>query len=490
VTEIPHTFESLADSRAKMESIQEKMLLCNISPTVSPKRRAKSTQRDMFEIGSSYMSQDQNMSPTQNYHMVRTLSSPSIIDASPKKTMHEVMDVSTTISPTSVQTGSFSPRVESKSSNLQTSNKHDLTPVASNVARSLFVENNAQVSEKQANRTFSDCQRPPKAKSSDDSTKRMLSVRPLSPPTFYRDSSTDAYKYLSPRSASPASERCESPLAFTIPIDRNCHSLLTAEYNLRAAFASSPYKSPQRAAPYQPSRDDDLAHFGVQEESADSIFLAPRGVLCDESMDQSDSFDETETSIPSIHLAHRLSTQESYSTRDSSFSMEEGDEVNQEMTITEDQEVIIESKFRSSSCPQPVRPSNSVHKSRMLTPEKERQVYEWLHSLEVEKDNNDFVAEAASSKFLTGKNDRDGYLMENPSTGIFKTTFHQMELKPSAVSPPDSSPFVKPAPTTQTRGRSMDNLHGMYSYTGMGISSGTTRKRPKKTFSLRSSVAL
>jgi hypothetical protein len=106
-----------------MESIQEKMLLCNISPTVSPKRRAKSTQRDMFEIGSSYMSQDQNMSPTQNYHMVRTLSSPSIIDASPKKTMHEVMDISTTISPTSVQTGSF----ESKSSNTQTSNKHDLT---------------------------------------------------------------------------------------------------------------------------------------------------------------------------------------------------------------------------------------------------------------------------------------------------------------------------------------------------------------------------
>jgi hypothetical protein len=126
----------------------------------------------------------------------------------------------------------------------------------------------------------------------------------------------------------------------------------------------------------------------------------------------------------------------------------------------------------------------------MLTPEKERQVYEWLHSLEVEKDNNDFVAEAASSKFLTGKNDHGGYLMENPSTGIFKTTFHQMEVKPPTISAPDPVPLAKPAPTPQTRGRSMDNLHGMYSYTGMGISGGSTRKRSKKTFSLRSSVAL
>jgi hypothetical protein len=474
-----------------MDSIEEKMLLCNISPTVSPKTRAMSPQRDFFPVGSSYMS------PMQNHDMVRTLSSPSIIDSSPKNTMSELMDTSTAFSPTSVQTGSFSPRAEVKSSNPITSNKHELTPVTSNVARSLFVENDPQdgklmnvlISEKQAPRRSSDCQRPPKAKSNDDSTRRMLSVRPLSPPTFFRDNSPDAQRYLSPRSASPASERCESPLAFTIPIDRNCHSLLTAEYNLRAAFVSSPYKSPQKAVQYQPSREDDLANFGVQGENAESIFLAPRGVLRDESMDQTDSFDGTETSIPSIHLAHRLSTQESYSTRNSSFSMEEGDEMNHEISIPEDYEATIESKFRSSSCPQPVRPSNSVHKSRMLTPEKERQVYEWLHSLEVEKDNNDFVAEAASSKFLTGKSDRNGYLMENPSTGIFKTTFHQMEVKPPTVSPPDPSPLVKPTPTPQTRGRSMDNLHGMYSYTGMGISRGS-RKRSKKTFSLRSSVAL
>lgn len=475
-----------------MELIQEKMLLCNISPTVSPKRRATTPQRDTLSQAASYMS------PMQNHHMVRTLSSPSLIDTSPKKTMHELINGTATISPTSVQAGSFSPRAALTSVKTHTSNKHELTPITSNVARSLFVDNDAQdgkllsvaVSDKHALRKSSDSQRPPKSKSSDDSTRRMLSVRPLSPPTFFRDSSPDSQRYLSPRSASPASERCESPLAFTIPIDRNCHSLLTAEYNLRAAFASSPYKSPQKAAPYQPSRNDELAHFGVQGESAESIFLAPRGVLRDESMDETDSFDGTETSIPSIHLAHRLSTQESYSTRDSSFSYEEGDDANQEMSLPEDQEINIANKFRSSSCPQPVRPSNSVHKSRMLTPEKERQVYEWLHSLEVEKDNNDFVAEAASSKFLTGKNDHGGYLMENPSTGIFKTTFHQMEVKPPTISPPDPDPLAKPAPTPQTRGRSMDNLHGMYSYTGMGISGGSTRKRSKKTFSLRSSVAL
>lgn len=39
---------------------------------------------------------------------------------------------------------------------------------------------------------------------------------------------------------------------------------------------------------------------------------------------------------------------------------------------------------------------------------KEKQVYEWLRTLEVDRDNNEFVAEAASSKFLTGKLDGGG----------------------------------------------------------------------------------
>jgi hypothetical protein len=38
-----------------------------------------------------------------------------------------------------------------------------------------------------------------------------------------------------------------------------------------------------------------------------------------------------------------------------------------------------------------------------MSPEKEREVFDWLHSLEVDRDNNEFVAEAASSKFLRGK---------------------------------------------------------------------------------------
>lgn len=422
------------------------------------------------------------MSPIQsNYLMSRTISSPSILDASPKKKDEVSLDgFATSISPTSVQITAGKSLI-----------KQELTPVTSNVARSLFVNDKHEQlpSERSMPSGHLLNQKPPKAIPSEDSTRRMLSLRPISPPVFQREtasSSADIRSCLSSRSASPASERCESPLAFTIPIDRSCHSLLTAEYNLRAAYASSPYKSPEKSRmPYQPSRDDDLVHFGVRGESAQSIFLQPRGLPRSDILDESFSFDE-ETSIPSIRLAHRLSTQESYSTRGSSFSFEEDDDVYQDVTQSEHND---SGKVRCSSCPQPARPSNSIHKSRLLTPEKERQVYEWLHSLELEKDNNDFVAEAASSKFLTGKNYVDGYLMENPSSGIFKTTFHRTEVKPSNDVPKDPIPLIRPVPTPQVRGRSMDNLHGMYSYTAMGISGGA-RKRPKKTFSLRSSVAM
>lgn len=413
--------------------------------------------------------------------MLRTISSPSIMDASPKQKDVVISDEYSSISPTSVQL-----MMEKSLA------KQELTPVTSNVARTLFINDKQDqlTSDRSMPPAYMANQKPPKAIPSEDSARRMLSLRPISPPIFQREispNSADIRSCLSSRSASPASERCESPLAFTIPIDRSCHSLLTAEYNLRASFASSPYKSPQKSMPYQPSRDDDLVHFGVQGESAQSIFLQPRGLLRGDILDESFSFDE-ETSIPSIRLAHRLSTQESYSTRGSSFSFEEEeDDVYQDVTHLDHN---AGGKVRCFSCPQPTRPSNSVHKSRLLTPEKERQVYEWLHSLEVEKDNNDFVAEAASSKFLTGKHDVDGYLMENPYSGVFKTTFHQTEVKPSNDIPKDPTPIVRPAPTPQVRGRSMDNLHGMYSYTGMGISGASARKRSKKTFSLRSSVAM
>jgi len=53
---------------------------------------------------------------------------------------------------------------------------------------------------------------------------------------------------------------------------------------------------------------------------------------------------------------------------------------------------------------------HDIEKDRICSPKKareaarEKRVYQWLKTLEVDKDNNDYVAEAASSKFLTGKN--------------------------------------------------------------------------------------
>ena len=50
-----------------------------------------------------------------------------------------------------------------------------------------------------------------------------------------------------------------------------------------------------------------------------------------------------------------------------------------------------------------VQRTEEPRRCRAMSPEKEREVFDWLHSLEVDKDNNEYVAEAASSKFLTGK---------------------------------------------------------------------------------------
>jgi hypothetical protein len=71
------------------------------------------------------------------------------------------------------------------------------------------------------------------------------------------------------------------------------------------------------------------------------------------------------------------------------------------------------SSSRGAKQEQSSRQADEVHdseKDRICSPKKaraaarEKRVYQWLKTLEVDKDNNDYVAEAASSKFLTGKN--------------------------------------------------------------------------------------
>ena len=49
-----------------------------------------------------------------------------------------------------------------------------------------------------------------------------------------------------------------------------------------------------------------------------------------------------------------------------------------------------------------VETKKKVNRIRHMSPQKEEEVYQWLRTLEVDKDNNDYFAEAASSKFLTG----------------------------------------------------------------------------------------
>lgn len=204
--------------------------------------------------------------------------------------------------------------------------------------------------------------------------------------------------------------------------------------------------------PYQPSRKSSLTSFGfVQDDELDDIFLPLRttnnkfrrsskdkvvfvggGGDCDnvvrESLIHEDGngavFGETIPeddamtylsdsqssliSIPSIHMGVRINS----STQDSMTTVEGVEEEVEEDDVFDDDHNISscasfdeqrESSILYNSGLDFKTNSNDQNKKRYKSSKKEKQVYEWLRTLEVDKDNNEYFAEAASSKFLTGK---------------------------------------------------------------------------------------
>lgn len=220
----------------------------------------------------------------------------------------------------------------------------------------------------------------------------------------------------------------------------------------------SPVDSSHLHIPYQPTRDSSLASFGVATDELDDIFLPLRtsnrfrrsskdkvvlvnggrggsgaigiGInrsaafgynmnnLDDEDASTHISDSQSSVSIPSIRLSARIrsSTQDSYNTfegyedeEDNNFSLSTLDDEEEDLSayFTNHEGM----QFRSHQNTDGVPSSNTRRKknqrggsgSKCLSSRKEKQVYEWLRTLEVDKDNNEYVAEAASSKFLTGK---------------------------------------------------------------------------------------
>jgi len=164
--------------------------------------------------------------------------------------------------------------------------------------------------------------------------------------------------------------------------------------------------------PYQPSRNNSLNSFvGVPLDAADGIFLAPRRQRRrrdqqqqhDEETDEfSTSFDD-EISFPSIRLARHITG--STTTLDDDTTLGEGS-VSFEDTVVGD-------KVYVTRLPREVDYSQQQHVVDnngddggclvVLDPQEEEVPgSEWIRTIEVGVENQ-FVAEAASSKFLTGK---------------------------------------------------------------------------------------
>ncbi len=189
--------------------------------------------------------------------------------------------------------------------------------------------------------------------------------------------------------------------------------------------------------PYQPSRDSSLASFGVVPDELDDIFLPLRRHRTSKSKsnklrrdsgrggdseddDADDSFSHVSdsqsstsfTSFPSIRLGVRIHS----STQDSVTTAEGG--VEGSSTFDEEDSLVFQhhdgTLFIGSGGS--VGEKKKKNHGRCLSSKEEKQVYEWLHALEVDKDNNEYVAEAASSKFLTGKMNAMDY---NTSGGRF-----------------------------------------------------------------------
>ena len=226
-------------------------------------------------------------------------------------------------------------------------------------------------------------------------------------------------------------------------------------------------RSPETSlfVPYQPTRDSSLASFGVVPDDLDEIFLPLRttnkfrrsskdkvvlvnggrggsggfgigihhsSIHDDEDANTHISDSQSSTSIPSIRLGARIrsSTQDSYTTfegidddevEDPNYSISTFEEEDEGAYSHEDDYGM---QFKSheingvtSSTMKNKRKKNQ--QGRFLSSSKEKQVYEWLRTLEVDRDNNEYVAEAASSKFLTGKMHNDEYILDTDGARLF-----------------------------------------------------------------------
>ncbi len=381
------------------------------------------------------------MSPGQA--LVRTHSSPSIIDSSPKTNNVTYASaacpaVAITPSPLATSVSARPVHGQKRSHSLvytAGSPTVGLTPIANNRTRSRTVDgpgNIQGITLPESNSRFSMIL-PRKDEVSEYNPS--VELQPVSPPHWPTRTPSDTIV------VAPAvlEQRHESPLPATIHLERNSRSVIQQNRYTSPEKQHIFAENPVPYEPYQPDRHSRLESYGIIRDNAESIFLSSHPIDTRRSgqhtseADDNDMMDD-DVSIPSIRLARSLpSGNDSYtafsgedSKDDSSDEEEEPDSTFRDNAIPDirwgcfpemqlnvvnalsAQNILKKGYKKPASNTQTNKDSSSSRKkasSRYMSPEKEREVFDWLHSLEIDKDNNEFIAEAASSKFLTGKLD-------------------------------------------------------------------------------------
>ena len=464
----------------------------NLSPTSSPRRRTTFVEvsgqrpsrqqtnrsytspakdyenltplRQQPPLSSTYNPAYMSPRPPPTQAFIRTHSSPSLIDASPKmKVKGPACHVAITPSPSSL--GPFAPHPTSRltpiASNVNTGEPHthshpsggsnhysmleDMAVPERRSLKSAFRTNSQRMLLSQAAQGRPNSMILPRHDNIQSNGYQRAELRPVSPPSWSSRAPSDDQQ----------EQRHESPLPGAIHLERSCRSLIGSSGHRMPEPLSVP-SSPvnergEEMTPYEPERDSRLAAFGIVRDDADSIFLsAPVDTRRSgqQTSEGDDMIDDTDLSVPSIHLGTNLQLTNSFATisgeeLDSSMESESQSVVQSEHTnasymlpqwgcfpqmniaqVLSPQRLVRgngilnsmninastatnRNNATSASANANTRTTTSAEKpssktSRYMSPEKEREVFDWLHSLEIDKDN-DYIAEAASSKFLTGK---------------------------------------------------------------------------------------
>ena len=523
------------DNRHRQSNAAGRGILCSENENITPVRQ-------QIPANTAYSVYTSPGSAQPGQSLVRTYSSPSLLDASPKTKAKTVAAGSSAVTPSPdsifqshTNQGSFASIMRGGSSGL--------TPVANNrmnvsIQRPLahdrsMSESQPSVGAFRGQNTQISCITLPESNSRynmilprQEDPRRMDSVelQPVSPP--HMNGHVPLVRRPSDISPTPE-QRHEYECSLTSAQDlRNTRSFITptSSRNLSGPprAEQQQYLSPSSPGnglfrPYEPDRDIRLASHGVirDDDEAESIFHSPTkrrsGQPTSEANDVMDySFydDEDElSSIPSIHLARSLPSVGSHSIEDGMrcFSVLPGDDVEivdeeddfdldlsmeemededaEESNVNDNATDVLKDlsrwacfpgveaalshrteKARSQTSRAKANNANrnamrriserstrrrkpSSSSARYMSPEKEREVFDWLHSLKIDEDNNDFIAEAASSKFLTGKLGSIESVAE--VVDELASSSHDGTMEPPPLSQPMLN-YAPPPPTMKT----------------------------------------